>query len=124
MAHPYSGHRENAVGHRRAKLMTTGKQYARGGSAEKKESKAEEKGETAKEEAREARVEGKAAGGRLDKRARGGVIKGYQMGGGIRKLTPSKHKPHVGVHIVNISRGGGGGGGAGLPRPKLGMAPP
>src|SRR5439155_1094054 len=94
MAHPYSGHREAAVGHRRAKLMTTGSQYARGGHADEAEDKKLIKREIKRAEDKEAKVEGKAAGCRLDKRARGGAVRGYQMGGGIRKLTPSKHKPH------------------------------
>lgn len=125
MAHPYRGHGENAVGHRRAKFLTTGKQYARGGHSDEKEDRKLIKSMLKKEE----KAEGKAAGGsisggRLDKRARGGKVNGYQMGGGIRKFTPSKHKPHTSVHITNISRGGGGGGGAGLPRRPLGLAPP
>src|SRR5215475_2164119 len=121
--HPYSKHSENAVGHRRANKFTIGREYARGGHADEAEDKALIKRMLKKEE----KTEGKAIGGpvnsgRLDKRARGGKVKGYQMGGPVRKLTPSKHKPHMNINIVNAPRGGGGGGGAGLPRPRLGLA--
>src|SRR5215475_11379551 len=110
MAHPYSRHSESAVGHRRAKFLTTGKQYARGGHTDEAEDKKLIKKEIKKYEAEEKAVGGSVSSGRLDKRARGGKIKGYQMGGGIHKFTPSKHKPHVGINIINAPRGGGGGG--------------
>src|SRR5262245_60131928 len=103
MAHPMSGHKEMHVGHRRAKMLTTGKQYARGGHDDEAEDKKLIKKMLKKEE----KTEGKAAGGpvasgRLDKKARGGKIGKYQMGGAaFHKLTPSKHKPHVGVNITN-----------------------
>src|SRR5215475_60372 len=123
--HPYGRHSENAVGHRRAKFLTTGKQYARGGHADEAEDKKLIKSMLKKEEKAEGRAAGgSVANGRLDKHPRGGAIKGYQMGGPIRKFTPSKHKPHVGINIINAPRGGGGGGGAGLPRPRLGLAGP
>lgn len=34
MAHPYAGHKENAVGKRRASKLTSGSEYKRGGMAE------------------------------------------------------------------------------------------
>lgn len=117
MSHPYAKHSENAVGHRRASKLTTGKEYASGGSAGDggtKTRKYAEGGEVAS-----AKPEGKMAGGRLDKRARGGKVQKFQLGGPIHKMTPKKHKPHTNINITNISAPRGG---AGI-RP-LGGAPP
>jgi hypothetical protein len=31
--------------------------------------------------------------------------RGYAFGGGIHKVTPSKHKPHMAVNVINVNRG-------------------
>jgi hypothetical protein len=50
----------------------------------------------------DSRHSGKLKAGRLDKKARGGAVQKFQLGGGVgafHKLTPSKHKPHSGVSV-------------------------
>src|SRR5260370_27203356 len=99
------------VGHRRVKHLMKSGGYVSDKSMEK-EAKgfAKRVAEHEKGEITEEKHEGEKRGGRLDKRARGGAIKTYQFGGGIkpiRKITPSKHKPHVAVNITNINRGRG-----------------
>jgi hypothetical protein len=50
------------------------------------------------------KVGGKKANSRLDKKARGGKVAKLQKGGAIHKITPSKHKPHVSVNVINVTR--------------------
>src|SRR5215470_8890978 len=123
--HSHKHHREMHVGHRRAKYLL--KSGGHGGLEHGKHlvSQAEKLTKSMREHEAEERHEGYKAGGRLDKRARGGAVKKFQMGGGIgvkpvRKFTPAKHKPHMNVNIVNLHRPGGGGMGRGIPR----VAPP
>lgn len=114
MAHEYHGHREMHVAHRRAKhLMRTGG-YAVGGGKhpDVKEDRALISRMLKEHEDKEMEVEGKLRHTRLDKRARGGAVGKFAVGGPIRKITPAKHKPHVNVNVVNIHRG--------HPRPPLG----
>lgn len=100
--HPYAGHKQNAVGHRRAKSIMR----ANGGGV------APSEGATVKRaaggsvpDADITVVSGAKSGGRIDKRARGGAVQARAAGGGITKITPSKHKPHVSVNVININRG-------------------
>jgi hypothetical protein len=113
MAHPYSGHKQEAVGHRRVKVLMRSGGYAEGHSIAKA-AKSFAKRVAAHESAEEKHEGEYAQGGRIDKRARGG------------KITPSKHRPHVSVNIINahhrppmplIPPGGGAGLGAAPPMP-------
>ena len=99
MAHPYAGHKENAVGHRRVKtLMNSGGYVAKranGGSVAMDEIPA-----CPEPDADDMpMIEGRKSGGRLDKRARGGAVQKFALGGTIRKITPSKRKPHININI-------------------------
>jgi hypothetical protein len=71
------------------------------------------------------KVEGKKASGRLDKKARGGAVAKFQTGGGIHKITPSKHKPHnVSVNVINVTRRPQGRRGLAMPPPIGALRPP
>lgn len=108
MAHPYSRHSENTVGRRRAKLLLKSGGRAHDDVAEDK--KIFKKMMASHERMEGEKHDGAKCGGRLDKKARGGAVKKFQMGGavsGVRKPTPSKRKPHVSVNVINISRGVG-----------------
>src|SRR3954462_10350121 len=92
--HPYSGHRENAVGHRRVKSIMRangGAVSPGGGTGTVKRAL----GGSVPDPTTVNIVSGYKAGGRIDKRARGG---------GIKKITPSKHKPHVNINVINKGR--------------------
>lgn len=114
MAHPYNNHREMQVGHRRVKtLMASGGYASDKGLAKAATGFAQRVAKHEKAEMAEEKHEGENRGGRLDKRARGGAIEGKANGGGVmRKFTPSKHKPHVAVNVINVSR---------HPRPPVGL---
>lgn len=96
MSHPYSGHRENAVGHRRVKSIMRANGGAVSPDSGTKTAKRALGGSVPDPTINI--VSGYKAGGRIDKRARGG---------GIRKITPSKHKPHVNINVVNMGKGKG-----------------
>lgn len=87
MAHPYSHVREVHSGRKAAHSRV--KDYKRGGSVHADE-KQDRKlfGKMLKEQ----KVEGKASGGRLDKRARGGLIK-RDDGGPVKATRPSDEMP-------------------------------
>jgi len=115
MAHPYAGHKENAVGHRRVKSIMR----ASGGSvAPAKPAKRASGGSVPDIDVNV--IPGLKSGGRIDKRARGG---------GIRKITPSKHKPHVRINVVGkgkdrlAPKGPALPGPAAAPLPDVGAAP-
>lgn len=127
MAHPYANHSENAVAKRRVKTVMKSGGYVHSDAAADKKLMKKMMAKHEKEEM--GKHEGMKAGGRLDRRARGGAVGQFAMGGtvdGIRKPTPSKRRPHVAVNVVNISGGGGrrgmSGPGAGI-RPPLGAPP-
>jgi len=111
VAHPYNGHKENAVGHRRAKLlMRGGAAVAKRATGGKAMAVADEPESASCQEpdADDMPVaEGRKAGGRLDKKARGGKVEKFANGGatgGFHKITPSKRKPHVMININNGPR--------------------
>lgn len=88
MAHPYSKFNEKDAGKARAKHLTKG--YARGGKAHSDE--AQDKKLISKMiSAHDRKVEGRAAGGRLDKFARGGRTKGTNIK--IAIVAPSGASP-------------------------------
>lgn len=172
MAHPYHGHRENAVGKRRVKVLMKSGGYANGGgiSEENLRSMDSSYGGGKKDSYGAIRRKGGYADGgptpsRIPRSERpgpfkpiepgdrtkyadGGAVEGGNLaparldkraaGGGIRKLTPSKRKPHLNVNIVNVSRGQGRrrgllppppaipaiGGAPALPPPPVGLRPP
>lgn len=119
MAHPFHGHREMHVGHRRAKTLMKSGGYAGGMSDKAVEGFAKRLAKHERAEISEEKHEGEyARGGRLDKRARGGAtghlagctcaacggkVEKRARGGGIHQITPSKRKPHTNINIVNVS---------------------
>lgn len=106
MAHPYAGHKQNAVGKRRVKLLLRTGGY-HGDDLVKAAGKLQQK--IASHE-REERHSGEyAQGGRIDKYARGGR---------------SKSKPHVSINIVHHSRPSAPQTPLPLPGPGLGAPPP
>lgn len=101
MAHPYAGHKETHVGHRRAKNIMKG--YKGGGSTGRADG-GSALGHVVNREEDEACPSGEYQdGGRLDKKARGGAVGAFAAGGPIRKITPSKRKPHVSVNVINVT---------------------
>src|SRR5215475_8362693 len=116
--HSHKHHREMHVSHRRVKHLLKSGGHAGPEHGEHLVSRAEKLTKAMREHEEAERHEGYLRGGRLDKKARGGKVKAYQFGGAIKpphKFTPSKHKPHTTVNIVNMHRPGGGGGiGGGL----------
>ena len=116
--HPYAGHKENAVGHRRVKAIMR----ANGGGVSPSAAKPAKRafGGALPEQPTINIVSGYKAGGRIDKRARGG---------GIRKITPSKHKPHININVINkgksrlAPKGPMLPGPAAAPLPDVGAAP-
>ena len=97
MAHPFC---HTVVGKRRVKAF----KRASGGEVTSRPSAMRNSGPIADDEAEEAKVAvGKKASSRLDRRARGAIAKQFGGSIGARKLTPSKHKPHVRININNIN---------------------
>lgn len=118
MAHPYSEHKEVHKGRKRAQEMA--KHFKSGGAVKLATGGSAgtfKRGGHAKEEA-EVKAEGKASGGRLDKRARGG---GTKKGG-------KGHHTHINIMVA--PKGGdaapppGLGAGGPPPPPMAGGAPP
>jgi len=127
--HPYKGHSENAVGHRRAKTVMQSGGYIpkrQSGGATRQPPKPLpllEKPDPSRDLVRDVEALDRAVRPRLDKKARGGAVAKRQTGGGIHKITPSKHRPHFSVNVVNINRGRGRRG-IGLPPPVPGGGVP
>lgn len=114
MAHPFANIRQSKVERSRVGQITKG--YAGGGHADavadKKLVRSMVKGSALK-------IEGKASGGRLDRYARGGKVKGKKAG--------------TNVNVIIAPQGGGAAGpgaamkppmAAGLPPPPIGAPPP
>lgn len=121
MAHPFSGSRQTKVEHARVGHITKG--YASGGRV-KHSDEAEDrkliKKMLAEEEAKEKKVEGRAAGGRLDRvsRRRGGRMKHKGKSGktNVNVIVAPQHHP-AGDSLPAAPM-------AAVPRPPMPVVPP
>lgn len=124
MAHPFAGHKQNAVEKRRVKVLMRSGGYSGTSDA------ADDRSMLKHMQRHIAKFHGEhggeyADGGRIDKMARGG-----RMG----KITPKKHKPHIKINILNAPGGGekpplalgapGLPGPIAAPTPRMPMPPP
>jgi hypothetical protein len=112
MTHPYHQHKEVKAGHKRAKEMS--KHFKSGGAVKLATGGAVtlKRGGKAKHE--EVKAEGKASGGRLDKRARGGGTKKHGKG----------HHTHINIMVAPKGGDGAPPPGLGGGGPPIGGAPP